>query len=188
MRWYKTKLKVVQKQLKGWYKSKGIVVQKQKFRVVQKQNMNTSPLNINLIIPFNSNKGEHGEELKIYEGRLNDFETSLHERAKEVAEDLQDLVGDEFPMMVAKRAYGNSTRYLWRSRGKKDRKYRKFEEAEFQDQVKRLADFQQRAIRAMAKDLVYINENLKVVTVMLDAIKSSRSEVQSIIKTSFNQA
>ena len=179
---------MVQEQPFVWYKSKKNVVQKQVFCMVQKQNMNRSPLNINLIIPFNSNKGEHGEELKLYESRLSGFEKSLHESAKEIIDDLLELVGDDFPMMIAKRAYGNSVRYLWRNRSYKDRKYRKFDEPEFQDQIQRLADFQKTAIRGIAKTLVYINENLKVVTVMKEAIRSSEKEVDDIIKTSFNAA
>lgn len=137
----------------------------------------TSPLNINLIIPFNDNKGMR---LKLYRREIEAFRDNLDSRVVEIREELQSLFGDGFELNISPRSDGNSKKYYWRFKSaKRDRKYNRLQAESVRSYLLPFGDERWQRVKSIEEELIYVNANLKLIKGMLDAIDQSEEELSS---------
>ena len=146
-------------------------------------NYENPPLNINLIIPFKDNKGEHQI---LFLGEIDRFKLTLEKRADTLKGDLVDLFGNDFELNIAARSDGNAKRYYWRFKSsKRDRKFNRLNADSNQSYISLLDDSRKLRLKEMEEELIYINANLKVIKSMTDAIEQSKTEQEALRETNF---
>lgn len=142
----------------------------------------SSPLNINLIIPFKDNKAGR---LNLYRKEIEAFKEMLGQRVEELKEELVSLLGEDFELTLAARSDGNSRKYYWRFKSsKRDRKYNRLHADSIVEYLRVFDDERKLRLKETEEELIYINANLKLIKGMLDSIDQSvdeKAELRSAI-------
>ena len=138
----------------------------------------SSPLNLNLIIPFKDNKGDR---LILYVNEIQAFRESITQYAAQMNHELKDLCGDNFELTIAARSDGTSRKYYWRFKSsKRDRKYNRLCSDSIMEYVETLSDAVRLRLKEIELELIYVNANLKLIKGMLDAIKQCHDEFSAM--------
>jgi hypothetical protein len=142
----------------------------------------SSPLNINLIIPFKDNKAGR---LNLYRKEIEAFKEMLGQRVEELKEELVSLFGENFELTLAARSDGNSRKYYWRFKSsKRDRKYNRLHAGSIVEYLRVFDDERKLRLKETEEELIYINANLKLIKGMLDSIDQAvdeKAELRSAI-------
>ena len=142
----------------------------------------SSPLNINLIIPFKDNKAGR---LNLYRKEIEAFKEMLGQRVEELKEELVSLFGENFELTLAARSDGNSRKYYWRFKSsKRDRKYNRLHADSIVEYLRVFDDERKLRLKETEEELIYINANLKLIKGMLDSIDQAvdeKAELRSAI-------
>jgi hypothetical protein len=142
----------------------------------------SSPLNINLIIPFKDNKAGR---LNLYRKEIEVFKEMLGQRVEELKEELVSLFGENFELTLAARSDGNSRKYYWRFKSsKRDRKYNRLHADSIVEYLRVFDDERKLRLKETEEELIYINANLKLIKGMLDSIDQAvdeKAELRSAI-------
>ncbi|MBN56135.1 MAG: hypothetical protein CMI04_00370 [Oceanospirillaceae bacterium] len=142
----------------------------------------SSPLNINLIIPFKDNKAGR---LNLYRKEIEVFKEMLGQRVEELKEELVSLFGENFELTLAARSDGNSRKYYWRFKSsKRDRKYNRLHAGSIVEYLRVFDDERKLRLKETEEELIYINANLKLIKGMLDSIDQAvdeKAELRSAI-------
>lgn len=142
----------------------------------------SSPLNINLIIPFKDNKAGR---LNLYRKEIEVFKEMLGQRVEELKEELVSLFGENFELTLAARSDGNSRKYYWRFKSsKRDRKYNRLHAGSIVEYLRVFDDKRKLRLKETEEELIYINANLKLIKGMLDSIDQAvdeKAELRSAI-------
>tara|TARA_A100001015_G_scaffold244980_1_gene280774 strand:- start:1397 stop:1831 length:435 start_codon:yes stop_codon:yes gene_type:complete len=134
----------------------------------------SSPLNINLIIPFKDNKAGR---LNLYRKEIEVFKEMLGQRVEELKEELVSLFGENFELTLAARSDGNSRKYYWRFKSsKRDRKYNRLHAGSIVEYLRVFDDERKLRLKETEEELIYINANLKLIKGMLDSIDQAVNE------------
>ncbi|QFT57169.1 hypothetical protein [Microbulbifer sp. THAF38] len=134
----------------------------------------SSPLNINLIIPFKDNKTGR---LNLYRNEIEWFKENLAIRVEDLKEELTSLFGEGFELTLAPRSDGNSRKYYWRFKSsKRDRKYNRLHTNSVVEYVGMFDEARKLRLKEIEEELIYINANLKLIKGMLDSIDQSVEE------------
>ena len=134
----------------------------------------SSPLNINLIIPFKDNKAGR---LNLYRKEIEVFKEMLGQRVEELKEELVSLFGENFELTLAARSDGNSRKYYWRFKSsKRDRKYNRLHADSIVEYLRVFDDERKLRLKETEEELIYINANLKLIKGMLDSIDQAVNE------------
>ena len=134
----------------------------------------SSPLNINLIIPFKDNKAGR---LNLYRKEIEAFKEMLGQRVEELKEELVSLLGEDFELTLAARSDGNSRKYYWRFKSsKRDRKYNRLHAGSIVEYLRVFDDERKLRLKETEEELIYINANLKLIKGMLDSIDQAVNE------------
>lgn len=142
-----------------------------------------SLLNINLIIPFKDNKGEH---LTLYLQEISRFGDTLSSRAEELKAEVAVICGVDFALTIAARSDGNTKRYYWRFKSsQRDRKFNRLVADSVQEYVSTRDSRRGIWLKEVEEELIYINANLKVIKGMRDAVDQSRDELSKLRQTTF---
>ena len=135
----------------------------------------SSPLNINLLIPFKDNKGLR---LNLYRREIEAFRSDLDARVADFREDLISLFGKDFELNLSSRSDGNTKKYYWRFKSaKRDRKYNRLHAESVSSYLLPFGDERWQRVKSIEEELIYINANLKLIKGMLDAIDQSETEL-----------
>lgn len=140
--------------------------------------MTQSPLNINLIIPFNNNK-ERG--LDLYVDNLVRFRENLESRVDELKCELGTIFGEDFELTIAARSDGTVKKFFWRfTSSLRNRKYHRLVNSDVSKYLSEFALAQIEWVTSVERELVYINANMKLIKGMLDSINQSRVDIGAL--------
>ena len=138
----------------------------------------SSPLNINLLIPFKDNKGKR---LDLYRKELGSFKEALSKRVEEFKAELVQVFGRDFQLTITARSDGHAKKFYWRfTSSSRDRKYNRLHAESIVDYLDTCHPDRKAWLKELEEELIYINANLKLVKGMLDAIDQSLVELASL--------
>ncbi len=133
-------------------------------------NYGADPLNLNLIIPF---KDKKGLKKNLLLQRLSVFETQLHERVTLLKEEIADTISNHGGLAIAIKKSRGLAKYYWRltTRSSKRMHTRLFDGSIQEFVQKRFDDREQHILIYAEEELIYINENLKLVNTIQTSLE-----------------
>ena len=144
-----------------------------------------SPLN--LILPFKGKKASDHQSLIL--ARMDRFENEVHAIAQDVIQLLSDSYPEGFELSIVKRSDGRVLQYYWRFTTRtRDRKYHRLHS----DPVIRyltergIHSQQKQSLITMERDLVAVNNNLRVIHTFRSTI-SFHSESEKAIQETWQR-
>lgn len=138
----------------------------------------TSPLNINLIIPFKDNKGER---LKLYLGEIEVFKIQLFSRVEELKIELEEIFGDMFELTISPRSDGSTKKFYWRFKSRKqNRNFNRLYAESVVEYLSEIHDDRKCRVTEVEMELIDINANLKLLKGIKDSIEQSTKDKEML--------
>ena len=141
-------------------------------------NLDHSPLNINLLIPFKDNRGFRQN---LYLQEIERFRKALEAEVDSIKSELDDLFGKNFELSLVGRSDGNAKRYYWRFKSsKKDRKFNRLNSESLYDYLNKFSDVQKTQLKDIERTIIYVNANLKMLKGMIDSLTQCNDEIRAV--------